>query len=190
MTDCDVDGDGGESKLCSNPCKNPDYIHYSTKTTLCYKTFAEANAGAVNDCNAFCGLNENILLVFYCDSANLCNNPCKNPDFRYYSSTEKLCYKTKMLANEAATVDCNTFCGLSKAELKFWGCAVDGDSGESKLCSNPCKNPDFVHYSTKANVCYKTFAEATAGAGACDSWCTNDLNKGTGCGDTRFKKCD
>ena len=38
-------------------------------------------------------------------------------------------------------------------------------------------------------VCYKTLAEATAGEGACGSWCTNDVKVGSGCGDNRQRIC-
>ena len=37
---------------------------------------------------------------------------------------------------------------------------------------------------TGANkVCYRTRPEATEGTGPCGSWCTKDLNVGSGCGD-------
>lgn len=62
----------------------------------------------------------------------------------------------------------------------------------SKLCTNPCRNNpnNFVHYSEKTKLCYNSFNSATTGAGGCDSWCTLDVNIGTGCGDTRYKMCD
>jgi len=57
-----------------------------------------------------------------------------------------------------------------------------GDTS-TMLCSNPCKSPDFRFYSEKSKVCYNSKALADAGTGPCTTWCTNDLNFGTGCGE-------
>jgi hypothetical protein len=67
------------------------------------------------------------------------------------------------------------------------GCGVGGDIGKHKLCTNPCrKNDDFLHYSEKNNLCYKSYSNVVAGENggfvACDDWCTNDVNVGSGCG--------
>ena len=79
------------------------------------------------------------------------------------------------------------------------GCDVGGDGGWNMLCSNPCRiYPDYIHYSEKSKVCYTTFAQATAGVGTCNipavddtpavrsTWCTYDINIGSGCGNNRF----
>jgi len=54
-------------------------------------------------------------------------------------------------------------------------CDVGGDRGSSRLCNNPCKNPEFPFISAKNNICYSTFELAEVGSGACNTWCTTDV---------------
>jgi hypothetical protein len=56
-----------------------------------------------------------------------------------------------------------------------------------KLCDNQCKNPEFKYYSTRSNICYNKKELADAGTGPCNTWCTNNLTYGIGCGDNFVK---
>jgi len=60
MEKCDNDGDGSAG-LCDNPCLKDyslhmEFLHYSTKSKLCYKTKALADEGKNTDCSTFCGI--------------------------------------------------------------------------------------------------------------------------------------
>jgi hypothetical protein len=51
------------------------------------------------------------------------------------------------------------------------------------LCNKPCENPAFPYHSETSNLCYNSKILAAAGKGSCDTWCTNDVNVGSGCGE-------
>jgi hypothetical protein len=89
----------------------------------------------------------------------LCTNPCKNPDFEYYSPTKNLCYANKADGDAKDVGDCSLFCGYDVSLL-----SKCGYGGAHKLCNNPCKNPEFLY--TNANkLCYRTKALADQGNG-------------------------
>jgi len=60
--------------------------------------------------------------------------------------------------------------------------AGEGNGG----CPKEFPFPSSVHDN---KLCYTTEVLATAGAGACNEWCTLDVTKGSGCGDNEAKKC-
>ena len=48
----------------------------------------------------------------------------------------------------------------------------------------------FPYRSSKvAEICYNTSSFAKAGGGPCGSWCTTDVNMGSGCGDNHAHLC-
>jgi hypothetical protein len=49
--------------LCTNPCKNPDFVYYNEKTKLCYSTYVLSNLGETKDCETFCGVDDISLLT-------------------------------------------------------------------------------------------------------------------------------
>jgi hypothetical protein len=92
----------GIVKKCSNPCKNPEFLHYSTVTNLCYKSDIDktmGDNGAVVTCIDYCGYDKTLLASCTDGSEKLCDNPClvdqQNQEYLHYSTKTKLCYKTK-----------------------------------------------------------------------------------------------
>jgi hypothetical protein len=71
----------------------------------------------------------------------------------------------------------------------------DGCRELSASGSCPAEFPFSINPSSSAGktdahkVCYKTKSDATAGTGPCGSWCTKDVNVGSGCGDNHQHMC-
>lgn len=70
MTKCAVNGDGGNTVLCTNHCKNEDYQYYNDVDKLCYRSKALADAAnkadkskklTKEDCFNFCGYDKALL---------------------------------------------------------------------------------------------------------------------------------
>jgi hypothetical protein len=61
------------------------------------------------------------------------------------------------------------------------------------LCTNPCTTKGFIYYSYKNKICFNDNLLVTksenGGSYACDTWCTMDVNNGSGCGDNQLKLC-
>ncbi len=53
--------------------------------------------------------------------------------------------------------------------------------------TNPCTDPEFKFYSEKAEVCYKTKAQADSGSAPCGTWCRiKGTTAGVGCDDVKI----
>ncbi len=73
--------------------------------------------------------------------------------------------------------DCNAVCRR--------GAFGPRDNRASTVCP-----PSFPHRSSGASqICYNDAAYATAASGPCGSWCTTDVNVGSGCGDNNAHLC-
>ena len=46
-----------------------------------------------------------------------------------------------------------------------------------KLCSNPCKNPDFLYHNEDNDLCYASMASKLAASQDCKELCGNDVSK-------------
>jgi hypothetical protein len=86
-------------------------------------------------------------------TTKLCDNPCKEPNF-LFTNENGLCYSSKALADEGKK-ECGTFCGYDKSLLT--SCDIGGD-GSARLCTNKCKNQDFIYWNSNEKLCYRTFA--------------------------------
>jgi hypothetical protein len=69
---------------------------------------------------------------------------------------------------------CDGTLNFASGGLKKAGCPAD--------FPNPSQAHDF-------KICYKESTQASAGTGPCESWCTLDSSKGSGCGDPKEKMC-
>ena len=75
-----------------------------------------------------------------------------------------------------------------------WSGASDGVYSEA-TCPSVVGCPADYPYATHGpppfagNLCYTTAADAASGTGACGSWCTHDVNVGSGCGDNSHRIC-
>eukprot|EP01052_Picozoa_sp_SAG31_P017558 SAG31_NODE_1206_length_9388_cov_7.855420_2_plen_1278_part_00 len=117
------------------------------------------------------------------------------PDFPFPTHApaplkDNICYKTRAEAF-AGEGPCGSWCTLD-ARVGF-GCG----GGSAHVCAklNATRCPAEFPFQSHANmqICYKTQAEAAAGTGPCNSWCTKEGQVGPGCGsvckETHWSTC-
>jgi len=137
--------------------------------------------------------------------STLVGKHCRNSRYPYSSYGGKLCYSTASYANahgrNKGSGPCGSWCTNTLSTRLLGRPLAAGMSGcgarKNWLCSRmvkKCANRRFPYVSYGGKLCYKTkrFANLKGrgiGSGPCNSWCTNTLTWGVGCGKRKNKLC-
>ena len=94
---------------------------------------------------------------------------------------------------ETKTHYCEGVCGntatcSSQSGLKYNACQSGSQYGTGSGNTGVCPN-NFPYKAFGGKICYTKKEYADNKSGPCESWCTNDENFGSGCGNPAFKLC-